>query len=258
MAKTKCASCLFAGPANSENSCVFNIPSIVKDSKEVNIIDNYYEISKYRCLYGFDKNQYESNKQDLQNMNLQDLVVERAKIKYYLVVNIKDSSTDIIESIIDNINKLDFKPQYISFISDAEDIKSKIIYDLIRKNLECRKWKLHIFVKELPINNCINVALDTCLIESQSWCVCFVNANELPTDGLLEFMNDYIYYLQHVFIITQQNNCGVKYGDKKSLHMLCLNCSVYKFLLSEDPMNKDILNLLEITPQIKLLTYEAK
>jgi hypothetical protein len=245
MTKTQCNKCIFADTVSSNSPCEFHIPEKIKDIKNVSIIDDFYEIENYRCLYGFSKNQYDQNIDNLKDVDIRNLAKDKASLKYYLILDARQISKDQLYRIIDDIDKLDTKPTHLSIIISPNDPDPA--YEYVRHNLSCRKWTIHVFIETLSLNDCINTILDTNLIASQSWCLLFIDANSLDKK-----IQDVISFLQDNFIIKQKNFYGVKYTD--SLHMMCLNCMVYKTLVST--IDRDIIKSLESTTEITLETYE--
>jgi len=247
MTKTQCSKCIFGDVASSDMPCEFNILTKIKDIKNLTVIDDYYEIENYRCLYGFSKNQYDQNIENLKDIDIYKLVKDKANIKYYMILDTRQISKDRIYEIINEINSLEFKPRYLSIIISPNDPDP--IYDYVRHNLSCHKWTIHVFVETLSFNNCINIILDTNLVNSESWCLLFLDANNLDKN-----INDIVNFMQDTFIVKQKSFYGIK--NDNSLHMMCLNCMVYKTLVST--VDRDILKSIESTPEIILETYEIK
>jgi len=247
MTKTQCNKCMFGDVVSSDIPCEFNIPSKIKNIKNLTVTDNFYEIENYRCLYGFSKNQYNQHIENFKDIDIYKSIKEKTNIKYYLILDIRQISEDRIYEIIDEINNLEIKPKCLSIIINPKDPDA--IYNYIRHNLSCNKWTIHVFIETLPLNDCVNIILDTNLANSESWCLLFLDANNLNKN-----INDTINYMQDTFIVKQTNFYGIKYDD--SLHMMCLNCMVYKTLVST--VDRNILKAIESTPEIVLETYEIK
>lgn len=247
MTKTRCNKCLFSDSASSEQPCKFDIPELLKNIKTISIVNDFYEIENYRCLYGFSSKQYEDHIEDLKDISIEDIILEKAMLKYYLIVDTRSASKDKISKIVDEINQLSIKPKRCSFILNPEAADQ--IYGYVKDNLRCNKWTTHIFIDGLSMNHCINIILDTNLLSSDAWCVLFLDANQLVDDQVDKIINN----LQTIFIIQQKNFYGV-YSTKDSLHSLCLNCSVYKALTSTT--DRDILKALAVTPEVILEKYD--
>lgn len=248
MTKTQCNKCMFSDKVSSDLSCKFEIPNKIKNIKNLSVVDDFYEIDNYRCLYGFSKNQYNNSLDNLKDLDIYDLIKNKADIKYYLIVDARTISNTELKNIIDQINSLEIKPRDCSIIINPNSPDE--IYDYVKNNLVCRKWTIRVFVETLSFNNCINIILDTNLISSESWCLLFIDASQMNLN-----LNSVINEMQKTFIIEQRNFFGLKHKDK-SLHMLCLNCRVYKTLVST--IDRDIIKAIESTPEIILETYEIK
>jgi hypothetical protein len=239
---------MFANTTKSDSSCEFGIPDKIKNIKQLSIIDDFYEIENYRCLYGFSKSQYDQNADNLKDIDLHKFIEDKASVKYYLIIDARQISKNKFISIIEEINSLNIKPKHLSLLISPSDPDEK--YDYIRNNLSCNKWTIHVFIDSLSFNDCINTILDTSLTKSESWCLLFLDASQLDKK-----INSLISSIQDTFIIKQKSFFGIKKLDN-SLHMLCLNCMVYKTLVST--IDRDILKSISSTPEIFLETYEIQ
>jgi hypothetical protein len=247
MSNTSCEKCAFSNPVeSSEKNCIFDIPS--KINRNIKTINNYNFIENYKCLYGFSKNQIENN-EDLKNVDIKDLVIEKAKLKYYFIIDLRNTDSLYIDQVIRDINNLEIKPNYLSLIVGSND--ADLVHNCIKNNLSCRKWKMHVFLETTSLNDCINLILDTNIIESNAWCVLFAEAAFLKTKDIN--INKIINNLQEIFIIKQDNFFGVKYEDN-NLNLLCLNSRVYKSLSST--VSRDILASIGTTKEVILTAYD--
>lgn len=247
MTKTNCNKCIFSKPASSENCCEFNIPNLIKNTKTLSIVDDFYQIDNYRCLYGFGIDQYKKNIDELKDIDLKEMVKQKASLKYCLIIDTRYISDDKFYDLINEINSLSIKPDTCSVI--VHDNNPQLRYEYIRDNLSCKKWRLHVFVKELTFNNSINSILDTGLNDVDFWCLLFIEAHKHTNN-----LNNIIYSLQNTFIIKQTNFFGMR-EKELSLHNLCLNRITYKSLVSL--VNRDIIKSLQDTSEIILAEYES-
>lgn len=248
MTKTQCDKCMFSDTVSSDNPCEFNIPNKIKDVKTLSIKDDFYEIENYRCLYGFSTNQYNQNIENFKQIDIHDFIKEKASIKYYAIIDTRRLSEQEFLDLIKSINNLPIKPRYCSIIVNPNN--PDLLYQHIRNNLICHKWTIHVFIEALSFNDCINIILDTNLVSAESWCVLFLESHKLQPMTLNNLINE----IQDTFIIKQKSFHGIN-KDSTSLHMLCLNCSVYKALVST--IDKDILKAINITPEVILEKYES-
>jgi hypothetical protein len=140
---TSCEKCVFSKTANSDKSCEFNIIDAIKDSKKIDIKNNYYHINNYVCKYGFSKNSEQKLLTDFPETNLLEYAKYHAYINYYLVINNMDNPNGILE-ICNNLNDLTIKPKGISILTRQDDLP-----DIIRKVEkilgESSLWRLHNF-----------------------------------------------------------------------------------------------------------------
>jgi hypothetical protein len=236
---------------SSNNSCLFEIPEKLIN-KELDIKDNYYIINNYNCLYGFSKDQYKINEQELKDIDLKSLIFQKSALKYYLLIDARETGDEDLYELLNTINLLNNKPKRLSIIIDPS--RSENFYQLLRNNISCEKWTIHVFINSIPFNDCINIILDTNLTTCNAWCVVFYdgskfNNNENKTLNLFNLIN----YLQDEIIIKQVTNFGF-INSIESLHCLCLNCSLYKYLTSV--VSNNILRAIKLTTDISLQTYE--
>lgn len=248
MTKTSCLKCIFSDTVESLQPCKFDIPAKIKNIKMLNIVDNYYEIENYKCLYGFSKNQFSLNSQYMENIDLLNLAKTRADIKYYLIVDTRQSSIDAIDTLIKNIESYEVLPKYLSIIVDP--VHADAVYQIVRSKQLKYKWTIHAFVEELSFNDSINTILDTNLLSSESWCLLFVN---LSKSNNTISLSKIILQMQNTFIIEQKGFHGMNMVDD-DLNFLCLNCYVYKSIIST--ISRDILYGIKSTPEINLIKYE--
>lgn len=158
---TSCEKCIFADYANSEEPCKMNIIDQIKQYHNISISENnFYSISDYYCRYGFDLNRYDQHKEEIGTIeDLKNTLINRAKVKYYLVIDVKDASG--IPVLCKTINRLTIPPQFISFIfiqQNNTDIIINNIKNILNPNIG---WKIHNFLEDTDLTNSISVIFDT-------------------------------------------------------------------------------------------------
>lgn len=157
MNNTVCSGCYFAQEINSTIPCAFNIPDIIKEYKTIDTRNNYYVIKNYSCRYGFSKKTYSENIDKFSEIDMIKYVKEQNIVKYSLALVLdKEYSYD---QLIDNINQLSIKPQYITIICFD---KGSQLYQLLNSGLEPYiEHKVHNFLDNISGSQALHVALET-------------------------------------------------------------------------------------------------
>lgn len=158
---TNCKKCLFSKKVNEKNPCEHGIIDYLKDTKEISIQDDYYVISNYVCRMGFDKNTYDLNKDKISLEEIKQEIVNRACIRYYLLMDITNISLDEMEQICISLKNLEIKPVFVSFIlfkHGNDSAKVGLIKELINDEF---MWKVHSFIEDMSIDDAIHIAIDT-------------------------------------------------------------------------------------------------
>ena len=157
MINTICNDCYFAQPTTSDKPCVFNIPNIVQEYKNIETYQGYNIIKNYNCRYGFSKKIYNEHIDKLSSLDMQEYVKQQNIVKYSigLIVETEDS----FESCVDSINRLSIKPSYITIICYADGNK---LYDLLKSNLKFDiDYKVHNFLENISGPRSLHIALET-------------------------------------------------------------------------------------------------
>jgi hypothetical protein len=250
MANTNCEKCIFSAPATESDPplCEFDIPN--KINKTISISNQYYTIENYKCLYGFGKEQFMANK-ELHNVDLKSMVIEKANLRHYMIIDLRSLSDELLVKAIIDINNIVIKPKCLSIIIDPES--SDRLYSIIKNNLQCNKWKVHVMLESMSFNDCINLILDTNLQESNTWCVLFIEYEKFLQMQLSISISELVDKLQDIFIIRQDNFHGVKYEDS-SLNLMCLNARLYKSLVSF--IDSNILYSISQAKEVVLTKYD--
>lgn len=250
MKNTYCQKCIFSQEATSHSPCEYDIPNNIKNIKNLSIKDNFYIIEDYTCLYGFGKDQYSIHKNNINHTQLKEIIKEKTELKSYLLLDARLITIDQLSQIINELSHLEIKPKKVSFIVSPENSDS--FYRTIHKNLSCEKWTMHVFINDIPFNDCINIVLDTNLQTCNAWCVIFYDASRYIENGDIDKTINSI----HKKLIIQQLSFHGVFESKDSLHKLCLNCHIYKLITST--LSNDILKGLSLEDNIILSSYETK
>lgn len=252
MANTHCKNCMFSREADSSSPCEFNLIDIIKNKKELSIIDNFFYIKDYKCAYGFSENIYQTHPELQKNVNIKDYVLDQAKISYYLIIDIRLFSTDELIQKINTIKELDIKPKFISLITSTQQNTKDIILKL-QKQLDKTKidWKIHSFLNTISFNDCINIAADTTINSIE-------NIQYMVLDDGTPYsisINNIINHAHYVFKIIQDNIYCIA-TDKESLHMMSMYVSLYKSVIST--IGKDIINGINSIPNLNIGSYDIE
>lgn len=146
---TQCKNCIFAKDSHSDIPCEFYIIDQLKENKQddLKIVDNYYQINNYRCLYGFSKEKIDDINPLLKDISIKDYIIEKNYIKYYLLIdNMLLNSNP--SSIVTFVNNLIIKPKVVSIITKTE--KPQLMIDYFNENIaESVVWRIHNFYNEM-------------------------------------------------------------------------------------------------------------
>ena len=252
MANTHCKSCMFSKETNSDNPCDFGLIEIIKDHKEISVVDNFFYIKDYKCNYGFSEHIYTTNPELQKEIDIKNFILDKAKLQYYLVLDIRLLSLEEIKNEISIIKKLDIKPKFISFISSNEQKTSDIIKTikslLSSKNID---WKVHVFLNTMSLNDCINIAVETTISTFKEISVLVINN---CSDHTID-INTHINYLHYSFRLIQDKNHCIMH-NKDDLNMVAIYISLYKSIITT--IGKNILNGINSIPDLNIGKYEIK
>lgn len=246
MKNTNCQTCLFASPNTDPNPCEHGIIDHIKDTKKLDIVDNYYVINDYQCKMGFSKSVAESNK-ELSKEIIKSEILKNSCIKYYLVINLTHSSEQDILHLGKKLNELKLPPKYISFLAISKN--NKLIYDALNKTgITNIPWKAHGYVDEIDEMDAANMALDTNLRNNGSQVLLFYDAKKI--DDLDNDINE----INTIINIDQTPLHAMMKKEQKQdeLSGLFISFSSYCFLKTQD---HNILNALNNIPNTIILRY---
>jgi len=245
MANTSCGGCLFNNINDKE--CYFDIPEIIRDTKKVTLKNDLPYIEDYSCRYCFSKNVYEANP-ELKTTDIVQIVLSKAKIRYYLVIDI-NNYLDSIESICDIISKLDIKPQYISFLNKDKKKSEMIAKELNSKMPVGIGWKLHNFIADDKLQDCITVSLDTNIQKTDADLFLVYDPSSLD----FETLNNRINFLQ-IECVVKQTKFNAAIANLESIDGLAISFSAYKFLILN--IDHDIMNAIQKEKEFTYIYYD--
>jgi hypothetical protein len=222
---TKCETCLFADTYDSPSPCQHNIIDHIETIKTLEVVNNYYVIQDYTCKMGFSKKAFESNSDKYSLDAIKQEILKNACIKYYLVMDITDSSEEEIEHICKQINALQIPPKYISFLIKNETNKKMVKY-LNQGKITNTEWKAHGFLAEMEHIQAINVALDTNLKKNNSQLLLFYDKKNIDDlDNDINDINTIINVEQRPFHMLRKNGT-----EEDRVEGLLMSFEGYSFL----------------------------
>lgn len=251
MTNTHCKICLFADKASEKNCCEFDIISDIKNIKTLDIIDDYWYIKNYRCLYGFSKQLYDKEKSSFDNIDIKNHIINKAKIAYYLIIDMRQISDDVLPNVIDSLNSLNIKPQLTSFIfrtgyEGSINPKIKTLNEKLSKEI---KWKIHAFLEDISFNECANIAGETNVQESSCSFIMFIDGQEINE------VNDLVDYAQYSYRVLQ-DDAIVLMKDTASFNGTIMPVSLFKNLINV--VGRDTIKSMSMIPNLVIKKYEIE
>jgi hypothetical protein len=250
MANTHCKLCLYAKEVTSDEPCEFNIISYIKDIKEISTLDDYFYIKNYKCSYGFSKDKYLNEKNELDSIDLKQHIIQEAKISYYLVVDMRSLNNEQITTCVDYINNLDIKPKFLSLIvRTSTNILEKI--DIFNKTVAKEiKWKAHAFIEDVTFNSCLNIAAETNVADSNCQFL-------MAIDGGKEnnLINDMVNHCHYMFKVLQ-DNVHIIMKSPDDLNGIFIPVTIYKSMINA--IGGDLIKALSMIPNIIIKNYEIE
>lgn len=243
---TNCQKCIFANKANQDEPCQHNIIEYIKDHKKLDIVNDYYVINEYVCRMGFSKDIYEANKDKISLEDIKQEIVDRACMRYYLILDISTTSPEALKNTCDILLDLKIKPAFISFIMlPSDDNKEKIT---VLKTLTDDKlmWKAHSFIETMDIDNVIHSILDTNFQNNHSEYILIYDINNLEQlDNDINEINSNIIIYQKPFHYARKHNSS-------NLDGLFMHFNNYQVCRSRD---NHIVEALKAIPEAIVLEY---
>jgi hypothetical protein len=249
MKNTLCENCLFADHASSQSPCEHEVIKHIKDTKTLNIVNDFYIIEDYMCKMGFSRSAFDSNSEKYCLKEIKQEILKRACIKYYLVMDITDADEEQIARVCSKINELKIPPKYISFLIFSENSKDKI-KSLEQSKITSVEWKAHSFIADVDKNNGLHLALDTNLKKNNSQLLLFYNIDDIDDlDQDINEINTIVNIEQPAFHVLKKNN------KENTMDGLFLSFDSYEYAKSQ---NKDIIRAINDLENTIILNYGTK
>jgi len=246
MLSTRCGKCLFANQneGNEFTECSQNIIQKIKDSKKITQEDNFNVIHEYACRYGFAKEIYETNKENLKDIDLLEQIKTNAQIKYYLLLDV-GSQCDI-DHIINALNDLEIQPQFVSLMFRNPELKSFTQRDkeLLTTKINMQ-WKCHNFTHQINLQDAIDHILSTNMQISKSSHLLVYESEALKNLSLdINYINDtlILYQKSHIAMLK----------DFTTLNKLFISFENYKVAKS---LGDNILDILQHESQTEIILF---
>lgn len=238
---TNCKKCLFSDKASSSSPCEHKIIEHIRNIKTLSVDDKgYYTIHEYVCKMGFDKNTYETNKEKISIDEIKQEIVNRACIRYYLVLNITTSTLEEIENVCNVLKELEIKPVFISFIMFKNPENHRRV-EILKKHIDNEfMWKAHGFIEEISADEAIHVAIDTNYGKNNSHYLFIYD-----TKKILELNNDINEINTNITITQKPMHYAIKKNSSDITAGLFLTFNNYQICRSIDK------NILESLTSIK-------
>ena len=244
MLNTKCEKCLFANEHNTTgiNECSQNIIDKIKDIKTITQENNFNVIHEYACRYGFAKEVYEANKEDLKDVDLLQQIKTNSQIKYYLLLDISPQCD--IDHIINSLNDLEIKPQFVSLM--FRDPKSRTFTQQDKELLTSKintPWKCHNFTHEINLQDAIDHILSTNMQISKSSHFLVYDTADLQNLSLD------VYHINDILVLYQKPHIAM-IKNSTSLNGLFMSFENYKVAKS---LGDDILSIIKSESQSEII-----
>lgn len=252
MANTHCKNCMFSKETDTTDPCDFGLIELIKDHKELSVVDNHFYIKDYKCAYGFSENIYNSNPELQKTTNIKDFILNKAKISYYLIIDSRLLSVADLSAKIETIKNLDIKPNFISIIVSNEQNVKRFL-DNIQESLTGSgiDWKIHSFLNSASFNDCVVILAETTISNLDGvQFIMFDDGSEYNQD-----INNMINYLHYSFKIIQSKNYCIAI-NRENLNMMCMYMSLYKSIMST--VGKNILDAINNIPNLNIGFYDIK
>jgi len=175
---TNCEKCIFSDYADAPDPCKMNIIEKIKPNHQIEVKNKYNYIIDYKCKYGFDLETYKKYQNDIGSINeLENQIKIKNYIKYFLIVNLHDLSTEYIENICNDINNLSIPPAFVSIYIFQNNDTDKIISILESKIDKNIKWRIHNFLFSQETYEYINSIITTNYKKNESFYIWINDSN---------------------------------------------------------------------------------
>jgi len=227
MTATSCKDCVFAHSITSIKTCDFNLIDSIKNTRGIEIRDDYNYIPNYHCKYGLSKKTYYANKDKFEEIDLMNYIRHRNLIKYYLVIDLEEDTN--IQELCLYINSLSIKPDFISILAYASDMIDLI--EIIKVHISADiKWKLHNLInKDMDHNLALKVALDTSPILDKTQFIWINRSSDMQYIS----ESDIVSKINYIVNIEQPvcNFIGSRTLSSNNFHNLFMSVSTYKHIV---------------------------
>jgi hypothetical protein len=161
---TPCKDCVFAKyENNTQIDCELDYISKYKN-KNIEVLEAYDDNKEFYIINGKKCIGYRENKWfdqfDLKDASIEDKIKKFHKLNsldYLLIIDLKNIDLEQLESILDQTNKLDIKPQKLTIVRYADNQKFpyEILKNLLDKYVKEYKWKIQTILDPLLVYNSI-------------------------------------------------------------------------------------------------------
>lgn len=248
MKNTYCENCLFAQKISSKlNTCKFNIIDKIKNTKELTIENDYYKINNYLCRFGFSKNTYDANKSTIQDINLEQELLARLKLRYYLIIDAR--YIDDHNDIIDKIQTTKYQPQYVSVLVENDTKAKQYISRLETDPNRTYGYKIHCILENGSFSKVLPIVLDTNLRKNNSQYLWIANPNTISN------IDESIQSIQEIIQIDQPD-CDLithSLSDDKDICGLFMPFEYYIFI--KDRFGS-LQNAIDNKDNLRIIYYE--
>ena len=156
MSNTLCEQCYFSKTVDSNESCVFDIPNLIKQYHSVENINNYYKLVNYNCRYGISSKTYQENIDKFDGIDLIEYIKQQNIVRYSLAIIANDKDSD---NIISLLSSLSIKPSYLTIICHQSKINS--LHTTLLNQQPYVPYKIHNFLETIPAPQALHIALET-------------------------------------------------------------------------------------------------
>lgn len=225
MINTKCSECMFAHSVTEDTTnlgCskkiihhIQNIKNITQDSNGFNVIENY------ACRFGFSKQIYEANQDQLSAIDFEARLLENSTIRYYLLLDcIENINFDHIINILPN---LPVSPKAVSFMFRSLSYRpfNNQHQKYLVSNYKNISWKAHNFIEDTDLEFAIDHILSTNAKLNQTSYFLVYNASNID-----RIQNDVA--ILHEKLILHQEPMIAAIDQNHTLYRLAMSFENYK------------------------------
>lgn len=158
---TNCEKCIFADYGDASEPCAIGIIQRIRNSKTIDITDNKFnKIHDYRCAFAFSTEIYKKHIEEIKSIEeLKQQLYNRAKINYYMVIILKDTS--LVKKVCLALQDMAIKPKFVSLCVEKNN-ETSIILDLLKTLMpNSIKWKLHNFLGNYDFQESLDTIFET-------------------------------------------------------------------------------------------------